>query len=162
MYTRTCTRTLYTAAPDLVWFKVYFKLYFLLSVTLLQKLADGCYGIRNRASTLGIVTKIWSRNLQNCSSICGRGTGLFPSSKQPNCCWCPTSHPFKGYRWFFTCRYWGTGVNLTSHLYLVSRLWVYAAILPLPHMPSMSAEGKLYCLANKSTHDILSGGTDHT
>jgi hypothetical protein len=135
---------------------------FLLSVTLLQKLADGCSGIKNRASTLGTATRIWSRHLWNCSSICGRGKGLFPSPKQQNCHWCPTSHPFKGYRWLFTCRCCSTGVNLTSHLHLVSWLWVYAAILPLPHMPSMSAEGKLYCLVNKSTHDIASGGTDHT
>lgn len=145
-----------------MWFKVYFKLYFLLSVTLLQKMADGCSGIRHRASAVGIVNSIWSRHLQNCSSIWGRGKGLFPSPKQPNCCWCPTSHLFKGYRWLFTCRYCGTGVNLTSHLHLVSWLWVYAAILPPPYMLSMSAEGKLYCWINKSTHDIVSGGIDHT
>jgi len=40
-------------------------MYFLLSVTLLQKLGEGCSGISIRASTLGIVTRIWSRHLQN-------------------------------------------------------------------------------------------------
>ena len=67
------------------------------------------------------------------SSIPDEHRRFISSPKHPTRLWVTPTFPFNEYRGLFPRRQSGRGVNLTTHRYLVLRLKLGGAVLPLPH-----------------------------